>query len=161
MVRGGPGGARMVSSDTWHSSDLSRPVYAPGYQVWQIWPCPQSAGGGVTVVIILSATFPSTCLCQVNGWLLNGQQQVYKGPFWFGRSSFTLFISLRLFSDHFRSDLGHLRWTDIFYLMLFNRLNHLFCKGNVMWYVFVTFHFPRVQVTWVRLRQFELLLYFW
>ncbi|XP_057202719.1 C-Jun-amino-terminal kinase-interacting protein 3 isoform X4 [Triplophysa rosa] len=32
MVRGGPGGARMVSSDTWHSSDLSRPVYAPGYQ---------------------------------------------------------------------------------------------------------------------------------
>ncbi|XP_016108427.1 C-Jun-amino-terminal kinase-interacting protein 3 isoform X4 [Sinocyclocheilus grahami] len=32
MVRGGPGGARMVSSDIWHSSDLSRPVYAPGYQ---------------------------------------------------------------------------------------------------------------------------------
>ncbi|XP_048064749.1 C-Jun-amino-terminal kinase-interacting protein 3 isoform X15 [Megalobrama amblycephala] len=32
MVRGGPGGARMVSSDVWHSSDLSRPVYAPGYQ---------------------------------------------------------------------------------------------------------------------------------
>lgn len=40
MVRGGPGGARMVSSDIWHSSDLSRPVYAPGYQVWQIWLCP-------------------------------------------------------------------------------------------------------------------------
>ncbi len=37
MVRGGPGGARMVSSDVWHSSDLSRPVYDPGYQVWQIW----------------------------------------------------------------------------------------------------------------------------
>ncbi|XP_077068471.1 C-Jun-amino-terminal kinase-interacting protein 3 isoform X16 [Siphateles boraxobius] len=32
MVRGGLGGARMVSSDVWHSSDLSRPVYAPGYQ---------------------------------------------------------------------------------------------------------------------------------
>ncbi|XP_050961409.1 C-Jun-amino-terminal kinase-interacting protein 3 isoform X18 [Labeo rohita] len=32
MVRGGPGGARMVSTDVWHSSDLSRPVYAPGYQ---------------------------------------------------------------------------------------------------------------------------------
>ncbi|XP_051744531.1 C-Jun-amino-terminal kinase-interacting protein 3 isoform X17 [Ctenopharyngodon idella] len=32
MVRGGPGGARMVSSDVWHSSDLSRPAYAPGYQ---------------------------------------------------------------------------------------------------------------------------------
>ncbi|XP_059413867.1 C-Jun-amino-terminal kinase-interacting protein 3 isoform X5 [Carassius carassius] len=32
MVRGGPGGARNVSSDVWHSSDLSRPVYAPGYQ---------------------------------------------------------------------------------------------------------------------------------
>ncbi|XP_067269757.1 C-Jun-amino-terminal kinase-interacting protein 3 isoform X21 [Pseudorasbora parva] len=32
MVRGGSGGARMVSSDVWHSSDLSRPVYAPGYQ---------------------------------------------------------------------------------------------------------------------------------
>uniref|UniRef100_A0A8C1ZPI8 C-Jun-amino-terminal kinase-interacting protein 3 n=1 Tax=Cyprinus carpio TaxID=7962 RepID=A0A8C1ZPI8_CYPCA len=32
MVRGGPGGARMVSSDVWHSSDLSRPDYAPGYQ---------------------------------------------------------------------------------------------------------------------------------
>ncbi|XP_073697873.1 C-Jun-amino-terminal kinase-interacting protein 3 isoform X21 [Garra rufa] len=32
MVRGGPGGARMVSSDVWHSSDLSRAVYAPGYQ---------------------------------------------------------------------------------------------------------------------------------
>ncbi len=37
MVRGGPGGARMVSADVWHSSDLSRPVYDPGYQVWQIW----------------------------------------------------------------------------------------------------------------------------
>uniref|UniRef100_A0A8C1PLN1 C-Jun-amino-terminal kinase-interacting protein 3 n=1 Tax=Cyprinus carpio TaxID=7962 RepID=A0A8C1PLN1_CYPCA len=32
MVRGGPGGARNVSSDVWNSSDLSRPVYAPGYQ---------------------------------------------------------------------------------------------------------------------------------
>ncbi|XP_051570230.1 C-Jun-amino-terminal kinase-interacting protein 3-like isoform X3 [Myxocyprinus asiaticus] len=32
MVRGGPGGARMVSSDAWHSSDLCRPVYGPGYQ---------------------------------------------------------------------------------------------------------------------------------
>ncbi|XP_056095740.1 C-Jun-amino-terminal kinase-interacting protein 3 isoform X9 [Rhinichthys klamathensis goyatoka] len=32
MVRGGLGGARMVLSDVWHSSDLSRPVYAPGYQ---------------------------------------------------------------------------------------------------------------------------------
>ncbi|TRY96552.1 hypothetical protein DNTS_007290, partial [Danionella cerebrum] len=32
MVRGGPGGARMVSSDIWHSSDLCRPAYGPGYQ---------------------------------------------------------------------------------------------------------------------------------
>ncbi|XP_026058974.1 C-Jun-amino-terminal kinase-interacting protein 3 isoform X6 [Carassius auratus] len=32
MVRGSPGGARNVSSDVWHSSDLSRPVYASGYQ---------------------------------------------------------------------------------------------------------------------------------
>ncbi|XP_051987984.1 C-Jun-amino-terminal kinase-interacting protein 3-like isoform X3 [Xyrauchen texanus] len=32
MVRGGPGGARMVSSDAWHSSDLCRLVYGPGYQ---------------------------------------------------------------------------------------------------------------------------------
>ncbi|XP_052400641.1 C-Jun-amino-terminal kinase-interacting protein 3 [Carassius gibelio] len=32
MVRGGPGGARNVLSDVWHSSDLRKPVYAPGYQ---------------------------------------------------------------------------------------------------------------------------------
>lgn len=36
MVRGGHGGARTMSTDVWHASDLGRAVYAPGFQVRQI-----------------------------------------------------------------------------------------------------------------------------
>lgn len=70
MVRGGLGGARMVSSDVWHSSDLSRPVYAPGYQVWQIW-LHRSARGGVMITIILSDTPPLSLLVSRSGsWVV-------------------------------------------------------------------------------------------
>lgn len=80
MVRGGLGGARMVSSDVWHSSDLGRPVYAPGYQVWQIWLLPKRQGRSHdNHHSVRHSPLKPAC---VEIRFMGGHQQASKGP-WF------------------------------------------------------------------------------
>ncbi|XDV13396.1 hypothetical protein PO909_001806 [Leuciscus waleckii] len=76
MVRGGLGGARMVSSDVWHSSDLSRPVYAPGYQEDgsdsdSVAATPSSTGSKSNTP---TSSVPSATVTPLNDGLVSGEE---------------------------------------------------------------------------------------
>ncbi|XP_052408767.1 C-Jun-amino-terminal kinase-interacting protein 3 isoform X3 [Carassius gibelio] len=79
MVRGGPGGARMVSSDVWHSSDLSRPVYAPGYQEDGSDSDPPSSTGSNSNTP--TSSVPSATVTPLNDGLVSvGRYNMSRGP---------------------------------------------------------------------------------
>ncbi|XP_059410105.1 C-Jun-amino-terminal kinase-interacting protein 3-like isoform X6 [Carassius carassius] len=79
MVRGGPGGARMVSSDVWHSSDLSRTVYAPGYQEDGSDSDPPSSTGSNSNTP--TSSVPSATVTPLNDGLVSvGGYNMSRGP---------------------------------------------------------------------------------